>query len=146
MRAFEFPLRRALAWRRTQLGLEEDKLRKFGAALEELRLAAAKADLVRSRAEQTVREATQIEASELWALGAYRRRLIAQKQTLVQRQRECEQQIAGQRHVVLEAQRRCRLLEKLEERRRAEWRVEMDRETENLAAESYLAAWNRQSG
>jgi hypothetical protein len=37
------------------------------------------------------------------------------------------------------------LLEKLEQRRRAEWQREADRELESLAAESFLARWNRQA-
>jgi hypothetical protein len=45
----------------------------------------------------------------------------------------------------MEAQRQCRLLEKLEQRRRAEWSRAADREMENLAAESFLALWNRQT-
>jgi hypothetical protein len=35
-----------------------------------------------------------------------------------------------------------RLLEKLRERRLAEWRNEWDRETENFASEAHLTRWN----
>ena len=56
MQAFEFSLRRALDWRKTQLELEENKLRQLAAALEELALAAVRLDLAKGRAEQTVRE------------------------------------------------------------------------------------------
>jgi hypothetical protein len=143
MRAFRFPLRQALAWRRTQLEVEEDKLRRLAAALEELALAAVKLDLVKARAEQSVRQAAALDAGDLWALAAYRRRLIAELRDLARRRRECEAQIAAQRRCVLEAQRQCRLLEKLEERRRAEWQLAADREMESLAAESFLARWNR---
>jgi len=146
VRAFEFPLRRALEWRRTQLELEENKLRQLAATLEEMALAAVKLDLVKSRAEQTVREASTVEAGDLWALAAYRQRLIAERQALDARRKACEQQCAAQRQRVLEAQRQCRLLEKLAERRRAAWLREADRELENLASESYLAGWNRRAG
>jgi len=145
MRAFEFPLRRALEWRRTQLELAENKLRHMAADLEELALAAVKLDLVKGRAEQTVRESHAVDANDLWALAAYRARLIAEQQALALRRREYEQRIALQRQNVLDAQRQCRLLENLAERRRAEWRIAMDRETESLAAESFLALWNRRT-
>jgi flagellar export protein FliJ len=145
MRAFEFPLRQALAWRRTQLETEENKLRQLAAKVEELALAVVRLDLVKGRAEQTVREATAVDAADLWAWGAYRRRLLAELKALTGRKRECEQQMAAQRERVREAERQCRLLEKLEERRRAAWRIEADREMENLAAESFLALWNRQT-
>ena len=145
MRAFEFPLRQALAWRRTQLETEENKLRQLAAKVEELALAVVRLDLVKGRAERTVREATAVDAADLWAWGAYRRRLLAELKALTGRKRECEQQMAAQRERVREAERQCRLLEKLEERRRAAWRIEADREMENLAAESFLALWNRQT-
>jgi len=143
MRAFTFPLRRVLAWRETQLELEENKLRRLVAALEELALAEVRLDLTRGRAEQAVREASAVEAGDLWALAAYRQRLIAERQSLAERRRSGELQLAAQREKVIEAQRQCRLLEKLAERRLAEWRREADREIESLAAESYLASWSR---
>ena len=145
MRAFEFPLRQALAWRRTQLETEENKLRQLAAKVEELALAAVRLDLVKGRAELTVREATAVDAADLWAWAAYRQRLLAELRALAGRKRESEQQVAAQRERTREADRQCRLLEKLEERRRAAWRVEADREMESLAAESFLALWNRQA-
>jgi hypothetical protein len=145
MRAFEFPLRQALQWRKTQLELEESKLRQLAATLEEMALAAVRLDLVKGRAEGVVRQAPVVDASDLWALAAYRQRLIAELQALAQRRTACEQQVAAQRQKVLEAQRQCRLLEKLEQRRHAEWQRAADSELESLAAESYLARWNRQA-
>jgi hypothetical protein len=145
MKAFEFPLRQALAWRRTQLETEENKLRQLAAKVEELALAVAKLDLVKDRAEQTVRTGTAIEAADLWAWAAYRQRLLTELRALAGRKRECEQQVDAQRGRTREAQRQCRLLEKLEEGRRAAWRIEADREMESLAAESFLALWNRQA-
>jgi flagellar biosynthesis chaperone FliJ len=143
MRAFAFPLRRVLEWRRTQLELEENKLRHLAASLEEMALAAVRLDLVKSRAEVAVRQAAVVEAGDLWALAAYRQRLMAELQALAERRVACEQQVAAQRQKVLEAQRQCRLLEKLEHCRHAEWRRAADREMEGLAAESFLARWNR---
>jgi hypothetical protein len=141
MRAFDFPLRQALNWRHTQLELQENQLRQLASTLEEIALAAVRVDLVKSRAEVAVRQSAVVEAGDLWALAAYRRRLIAELQALSLRRVACEQQVAAQRQKVLEAQRQCRLLEKLEQRRRAEWQREADKETESLAAESFLARW-----
>ena len=44
---------------------------------------------------------------------------------------------------MLEARRRCRLLERLKERRLAEWTTARDHEVEEIAAESYLARWSQ---
>ena len=40
---------------------------------------------------------------------------------------------------MLEARRHCRLLERLKERRLAEWKAACDHEMDELASESYLA-------
>jgi hypothetical protein len=145
MKAFAFPLRQALKWRKTQLELEENKLRQLAASLEEIALAAVRLNLVKDRAEAAVHQSAVVEAGDLWALAAYRQRLIAEMQALAQRRTDCEKQVAAQRLKVLDAQRQCRLLEKLEHRRLAEWQREADREMENLAAESFLARWNRRA-
>src|SRR5580693_6348164 len=114
MLAFEFPLRQALKWRKTQLELEENQLRQLAGRLEEVALAQVKLDLVKARAEGTVRQAAMVEAGDLWALAAYRDRLIAELRGLALRRAECESKLAAQRQKVLEAQRQCCLLEKLE--------------------------------
>ena len=146
MRAFDFPLRRALEWRRTQSELEENALRQLAAKLEELALAAVRLDLVKNRAEAAVRQSATVEASDLWALAAYRQRLLTEMRQLQQQRQEGDLQLAAQRQKVMEAQRRFRLLEKLEQRRHAEWQRQADREMENLAAESFLAGWSRRNG
>jgi len=146
MRAFVFPLRQALKWRGTQLEVEENKLRQLAASLEEMALAAVRLDLVKDRAEVAVRQSAVVEASDLWALAAYRQRVIVELQALAQRRTECERQAAAQRGKVLEAQRQFRVIEKLEQRRLAEWQVDADRELESLAAESFLARWKRGTG
>jgi flagellar biosynthesis chaperone FliJ len=143
MKAFEFRLRRALDLRKTQLELEENTLRQLAGKLEELALAAVKLDLVKERAEVAVRQAAVVEAADLWALSAYRQRIMAELRELALRREAAERQVAGQRQKVLEAQRRVRLLEKLEQRRHTEWSREADREMESLAAESFLTMWNR---
>jgi hypothetical protein len=143
MRAFEFPLRRALEWRRTQMELEESHLRQLSARLEELVLAAVRLDLVKGRAEVAVRQSAVVEAGDLWALAAYRGRLIAELQELATRRAAAEKQVSAQRQKVLEAQRQFRLLEKLHVRRYADWQREVEKELESLAAESFLARWKR---
>lgn len=145
MRAFEFRLRQALEWRRTQLETEENKLRQLVARVEEVAQEIAQLDVLKNRAERTLREAATVDAADLWAWAPFRKRLFAQSQALAKRKRECEQQVTIQRQKTQEAQRQCRLLEKLEERRRSAWQIEADRELENLAAESFLALWSRQA-
>ena len=82
-------------------------------------------------------------ASGWRALAAYRQRLIAELRALELKRTACEREVEAQRQKVLEAQRQCRLLEKLEQRRRVEWQLAADSELESLAAESFLARWKR---
>jgi hypothetical protein len=56
---------------------------------------------------------------------------------------ECQNELAARQAVMLEARRRCRLLERLKERRWAEWQSAAGRELDELAADSYLAQWAR---
>ena len=76
MKGFTFPLRQTLEWRKAQLELEENKLRQLVASLEEMALAAVRLEMVMSRAEGAVRQSAVVEAGDLWALAAYRQRLL----------------------------------------------------------------------
>jgi flagellar biosynthesis chaperone FliJ len=67
----------------------------------------------------------------------------SKEKDLAQRRVEGEKKLEECRNAMLEARRRCRLLEKLKERRKADWTVALNRELEELASESYLAQWNR---
>ena len=94
MKAFEFRLRRALDLRKTQLELEENTLRQLAGKLEELALAAVKLDLVKERAEVAVRQAAVVEAADLWALSAYRQRIMAELRELALRREAAERRSA----------------------------------------------------
>jgi hypothetical protein len=56
---------------------------------------------------------------------------------------ECLKELAARQAALLEDRRRCRLLERLKERRWAEWQLARDRDLEDLASDSYLAQWTR---
>ena len=44
---------------------------------------------------------------------------------------------------MMQARQRCKLLERLRERRMNEWVGERDKELDELAGEAFLAGWNR---
>jgi hypothetical protein len=52
--------------------------------------------------------------------------------------------LAAQQKQMLEARRRCRLLERLKDRRLTEWKAAEAHELEEVAAESYLARWKKE--
>jgi hypothetical protein len=146
MKAFQFPLERVLDWRRTQLELEEARYKQQADSLTGLDRQRAEVEAAGIRAEIQVREWSPIAAGDLSALGNFRLYVKAQESEIARRRFEAAQKLAEQQKLMLEARRRCRLLERLKERRLAEWTSARDREVEEIATESYLARWHRRAG
>jgi hypothetical protein len=143
MKAFQFPLEKALDWRRVQLELEEARYKQQAAALAGLDRQRAEVEASGIRAEIEVREWRPIAAGDLTALGSFRQYVKSRESEIARLRFEAAQKLAEQQKVMLEARRRCRLLERLKEHRLTEWTAERDREVEEIAAESYLACWSR---
>ena len=141
MKAFRFPLQKALDLRARQLELEEAKLQQTAAALaavdrERERLLKRRAD-----AEALVRGGTAVAGEVLAALGAFRLHTDAEAKRIAQRRTQSDHTLEEQRKVMLDARRKLQLLEKLKERRYAEWSAAAAKELEDMASESYLARW-----
>jgi hypothetical protein len=143
MSAFHFSLERVLEWRRTQLEIEEAKYQQRLAAVAALDRARAEMEASGIRAEVQVRAWHPLAGNDLAALSVFRRSVRAKEKQIALRRAESAQAAEIQLKAMLEAQRRCRLLERLKERRLAEWRTASDRALEELATESYLARWTR---
>jgi len=131
-----------LNWQRTQCELEETRTKQLAAGLQQLQAEQTALDESRQTANRTVLDAQSPLPGDLSALAGYRRVLDLKQRQLAEAVRQCEQRLAAQRKRWTEARRRCRLLEKLKERRRAEYDYEMNRELESLASETFLARWN----
>ena len=143
MTTFRFPLKRILDWRRAQLELEEARYRQQSAALAALDRMRAEVEAAGIQAELQVREWNPVAGRDLGALGVFRQRVKAREAQIALQRTECARKLGEQQKLMLEARRRCRLLERLEERKLVEWRATRDRELDELAAESYLAKWAR---
>ena len=143
MKAFQFPLAKALDWRRIQLELEEARYKQQIASLAGLDQQRAEVEASGIRAEIQVREWSPIAAGDLSALGNFRLYIKSQESEIARRRFEAAQKLAEQQKLMLEARRRWRLLDRLKDRRLTEWTTGRDREVEQIAAESYLARWHR---
>ena len=143
MKAFQFPLEKALDWRRVQLALEEARYKQQVASLAGLDRQRAEVEASGIRAEIQVREWSPVVAGDLSALGNFRLYVKSQESEIARRRFQAAQKLAEQQKLMLEARRRCRLLERLKDRRLTEWTAGRDREVEEIAAESYLARWRR---
>jgi hypothetical protein len=143
MTSFRFQLQKVLQWRETQLELEEIRFKQQAAAVAELDRARAELEAAGIRAEVEVRKWSPIAGRDLAALGGFRLHVKMQQREIAARRAERQKALEAQQAVMLEARRRCRLLERLRERRLAEWQAASDREVEEVAAESFLAGWAR---
>ena len=141
MKSFQFPLERALGWRRTQLEQAELRFKQQAAALADMDRERAELEAADFRAEIEVRAWKPVWGGDLAALGRFRLQTQRREEALHGRRAECEKELDQRQKAMMEARRRLRLLERLKERRAAEWRVECDRELEQQAAESFLAQW-----
>ena len=141
MTPFRFHLEKVLEWRTTQLELEEARFKQAAAAVASLDRARAEIEATSVRAELEVRQWHEVAGRDLSALGDFRRHIQAQQRALSVRRAERQKALETQETAMLAARRRCRLLERLKERRRTEWQAGFDREVEELASESFLAGW-----
>jgi len=146
MKPFRFRLEKVLTWRLKELELEQFRMRELAAALESTEQKRARLEAERLAAQQALQLSRTTPAEELAAYDAFLVRLRKLDQQLLELRRRQQQELDRQRKRVLEAQRRCRLLERLKERRRREWEIEVNRELENFAAEAHLFRWSREGG
>ena len=139
MKRFEFRLQRVLDLRRQQAEAERAHLRSLLNACERLGHEIHSLDVQLHDARAHVRHAPSSAGEDYIALSYFESHVQRRTTTLETRRQQLHQQIAEQRVRLLEAERKLKLLEKLEARRRSEWSVEHDKEIETLSAESHLA-------
>jgi len=141
MQTFRFRLAKVLEWYTRQYELEERRLTACLAALADAKAAIASLLAERLSVEGELLSRKSIPANDLAALGLYR--LGAKKRELdlhVVRDR-CQAEVEAQRLQLRAAERRLRLVEKLRERRVAEYTYAENRELEELASDAFFAKW-----
>jgi hypothetical protein len=143
MKAFHFSSERVLNWRRLQLEIEENKFKQQAAALAAVDRARAELEAQAIGSEVQVRAWASVSGRDLAALAGLRLYVRKESARLATLRSQCRRTLDVAQQALLEARRRCRLLERLKERRFAEWRLAAGREVEQLAAESHLAALAR---
>lgn len=143
MKAFTFRLERVLQWRITSLKMEEMRLEKirFGlklARLDNETLAQAFLQAKRSTGTQTL-----VKGADLHALDSYTTRLAKEIALSNRKMSSLSEAIAKQMVVVSNGDGNVRLLERLRDRRREEWKTDMNRELDALSADFSGSQWLR---
>ena len=139
MKRFEFRLNRVLEYRQQQAEAERNRLqllfhRARALADERNRLTN---QLAESR-DEAIGSGT-VSGAELMALSQFSRYVENRTVELDKDRRTLEKQIEQQRQVVVAADRRVTLLEKLRTRQEAVWLAEQEKELETLASDSFMA-------
>ena len=146
MRSFRFRLDRVLEWYRNQFDLEQARLAMTMTALHNAQQDVARFHAECLAVERDVIGRSEIQARDFPALGLFRLRAKQTELELNQELHKRESAVRDQMQRTQDAQRRLRLLEKLRDRRQAEYRYLEEKELEDLAAEAFLAKWDRPSG
>jgi flagellar export protein FliJ len=141
VKSFRFGLARVLEWRQIELELADGRFCRQLGVLAELDRERALLAEQRSAAEAEVRADPNLSGSDLATLAAFHRYVDARREQLAKRRAEEERKLAEIEAALLEARRRCRLMERLKQRRREEWTHASNAETERTASENYLAQW-----
>jgi flagellar biosynthesis chaperone FliJ len=142
MPTFRFPLEKVLEWRRTELEIAEIGFKRESAALAEIDRRRAECEASGIRAEVQVRAWSPVTGRDLEALGSFRLQVKAREAGIAAERAAQVKKLEAREAAMLEARRRARLLERLQERRAEEWRTAENRALETVAAETYLAQWS----
>jgi hypothetical protein len=139
---FQFRLARIQEYRQRQLEAAEDVLRRLLAERDAYRT--RKQGLADEYVAEEIAIASHpdVQPAEREALAAYRRHIGKEQARLGGRIAECTSRVEKQRAQVMETQRRYRLIEKLHQKRKAEWDLAFAKEIDALAEESFLARWS----
>lgn len=143
MQRFQFRLDRVLDWRRKQCGIEENRLAACLALVQDTERKIEALRVERNAIDRELLSRVAIPAADFLNLDRYRTRVGKEEGELGEERRQRLQSAAEQRARVQQAQQRVRLLEKMRDRRLAEYNLNAARELEEAAAEAFLVRWSQ---
>jgi len=143
MKRFQFRLARVRDFRRQQLEVEEAKLEVLRAERQQIEEESLRLENEATGTRNSLMVIGSVEAQDLVAADRYLRFLAIEMKRQAAKMADWQGRTAKQQQAMVEARRRVRLLEKLEEKQLRLWKEEADREHENLSAELYLARWKK---
>ena len=145
MSAFRFRLQRVLDYQQQQCDLAQARVSTCVGALERSRMELENHSSACVAVRREVAHSQLPTAAELSSLAYFRIRAAKLELHYRAAIATAEQRLEQERLVLVELQRRARLLEKLRDRKFEEHRYQEDREAENQASDTYLATWNSTS-
>jgi hypothetical protein len=146
MERFQFPLEKVLRWRSLEFLREQEQLKRLINEQIRLQMLAAKLNAEKSQLDLSLGTIPDLLGSDLRGLNAYALRLRRQADELATRRKRLDRDLAAQQKKYNLSKQRVRLLEELRASKLKNWNYRQAAELEQLAAESYLATWNREDG
>lgn len=139
MKKFIFPLEQVLAWRHTQVRLEEAKLEQMQAGIRAVEQKIKQLAEEREQARHQLYSSKGATAAEFHALEPYRAASEAEGARLTKAVADTKQAAAAQMQVIVDRKRDAKLLERLREKQHQSWSTAAAAEVEQLAEDSYRA-------
>lgn len=143
MTGFRFRLQRVLDFRRLQFQVAESECHRAAAKLHAIQAQEAVLAYRQSETRKAFARLPGVAGRDLCPLPGWLRCTDSQRAELHRLEQAAAQELQKRRDGLLEAMQRVRLLEKLHDRRKAEWQADFDREIEALAADSAATAYHR---
>jgi flagellar export protein FliJ len=143
MTAFKFRLERVLQLKTSQARTEEFKLEALLHQRAQMQAEMDAADSSLLQARKSIESATFSKSAELLAFEHYKVRAEKERQEALRKLAVHDEAVEKQRSAVVAARSGVLLLEKLREKRRADWQAEADKEIEAMAADFSAAQWLR---
>jgi hypothetical protein len=142
---FTFPLQRALDWYRQSLAAERASLQRIIGEIQRLDRLKESLERRQHSEHEQLYGTDQIFGKDLRGLANYSALIRADLARLAGERIRREASLAEQRRRVGLHHRRVRVLEELEQRRKAEWERGVSVEEESLAADVFLASVSREA-
>jgi flagellar export protein FliJ len=141
VKAFRFPLDRALHIRRAQFEIEQAKLQLMTREREQLEIKVTEIVTEAATARRTLATQALLVPGEISTMPDYQRGTKQMLLKLEQQKVDLARRSQEQKRQTLEAERKVKLLEKLREKRFDEWETQMEKDQEAFTADAYLARW-----
>jgi flagellar export protein FliJ len=143
MTTFHFRLQRVLEFRNTQFQLAESECHRSAARLRSIQAQQAALAARKSETRKAFANLPEVAGRDLMPLPDWYEWTEKAGNRLAQLERTAMEELQKHRDTLIAAQRKVRLLEKLREKRLAEWQEKFDREIEELAADSTNSRYSR---
>lgn len=141
MKRFHFPLDRVLAWRNTQVELEQSKLAQMLAGEREIVAQLTQLDAEAEQFREWIHKTSCVSGADMAALEHSRHALEVRQTRLHSALQQARIKVSRQQTCVAERSREAKLIQRLKERRFRVWTGEMAKELEQQAQDLYLARW-----